>query len=526
MSRDARRVSAQQQIERWEVALGDQLLALFDRQEGVVLARLQGTKSRRGTRHWTPPGAKAIDPRYVLDPARWLLEAVNAARDLIARLFGDVIGRVWRGLGAPPVPMPADEVVAAQVEARLEQVAVGVNTASEIIRDVIARGEDEGLPLDRIAEDVRKTYAEQRQGWVSRIVTTNVVGAMNEASVMAAGSAGSRTKQWLAAHDMRVRPTHVQADGQVVPLGDRFELGGFDSHPASTLGYPGDPSGPAHEVINCRCTLLFPMPELGERPYVGPGTKRDYVRDDRGRFADVPGVGDGAPDLGALLNRGAGQEVPAEVRAWLSSRLERTDESGVAVRITSADVVREDGLFVGDKPILEVKYALERDGSSVGEAVRRFRADGSVDHHELVLDPDEQGAGFATRWNQQAEAAYREIGIDRITLNANIDVGGYAWARAGYDWDLDFGANVLGPGGVANARAFDILELMEARFVRPDDTETLGEISAMYDRLSGDPLDWPTPYEVSELGRGRGYEERPGKVAMLKVAWPGVKRLV
>lgn len=528
MSRDAKRASAQQQIERWEVQLGDQLLALFERQEGVVLARLQGTKSRRGTRHWTPAGSKALDPRYILDPARWLLEAVNVARELIARLFGDVITRVWTGLGAPSdVPMPADEAVAAQVEARLEQVAVGVNTASEVIRDVIARGEDEGHALDRIAEDVRKTYAEQRQGWVSRIVTTNVVGAMNEASLSAATAAGSESKQWLASHDVRVRPTHVQADGQVVAIADRFELGGFDSHPNATLAYPGDPDGPAQEVINCRCTLLFPQPQLGERPYVGPGTKREYVRDDQGRFADVPGAGVDAPDLAGMLARVRAGEPDEQTMRWLRARTEMYDEqTETAVRITSAVVAAQTEGPQRGQPALTVDYTFETDGREVGTATRTYRDDGSVEHVEFVLDYDAQGQGLATRWNRQTEEAYRELGVDRITLNANIDVGGYAWARQGYDWNVDF-PSPLGPAGVAEARAFDMLERAESQFIRPDDTETLADLEQMY-ALFGQPdtSQWPTPFEVSELGRGRGYEIHPGMSAMLGASWPGVKHLV
>jgi hypothetical protein len=48
-----------------------------------------------------------------------------------------------------------------------------------------------------------------------------------------------------------------------------------------------------------------------------------------------------------------------------------------------------------------------------------------------------QGQGFATRFNAHAEEAYRAYGIERITTNANIDVGGYSHARAGYDFADD-----------------------------------------------------------------------------------------
>jgi hypothetical protein len=115
-----------------------------------------------------------------------------------------------------------------------------------------------------IVADVHAAYSTRKKGWSDRIVTTAVTGSMNEASVTAAAAAGVTKKQWLAAHDTRTRPTHRAADGLIVGMDDAFHVGAAD------LEYPGDPSGPAAEVINCRCTLLFPMPELGQPVYQAP----------------------------------------------------------------------------------------------------------------------------------------------------------------------------------------------------------------------------------------------------------------
>lgn len=51
--------------------------------------------------------------------------------------------------------------------------------------------------------------------------------------------------------DSRTRPSHVLADGQRVGLTEPFIVGG------APLMFPGDPSGPAGEVISCRCTTLL-----------------------------------------------------------------------------------------------------------------------------------------------------------------------------------------------------------------------------------------------------------------------------
>lgn len=56
------------------------------------------------------------------------------------------------------------------------------------------------------------------------------------------------TYVWRTAHDKRVRDTHKTMDGQVRPYGQDFTTGA-----GVALAYPGDPSGPAAETINCRC---------------------------------------------------------------------------------------------------------------------------------------------------------------------------------------------------------------------------------------------------------------------------------
>lgn len=95
--------------------------------------------------------------------------------------------------------------------------------------------------------DVTKAKAEA-------LARTEVISASNAgavAQVDAMGDDAPPFKQWMATNDLRTRPTHRRADGQVVPRGTSFEVG------ASSLEFPGDPGGPAGEVINCRCTVVF-----------------------------------------------------------------------------------------------------------------------------------------------------------------------------------------------------------------------------------------------------------------------------
>lgn len=54
-------------------------------------------------------------------------------------------------------------------------------------------------------------------------------------------------KQWDATLDKRTRRSHARCDGEIREIDDPFGNG---------LMCPGDPEGPASEVVNCRCALL------------------------------------------------------------------------------------------------------------------------------------------------------------------------------------------------------------------------------------------------------------------------------
>ncbi|MGW4718263.1 phage minor head protein [Nocardia sp. NPDC004260] len=96
----------------------------------------------------------------------------------------------------------------------------------------------------------------QWQWLARRIARTEIHGAIEGGTLAAAQAveqAGgqARFKRWLATTDERTRGTHVVADGQMVKLAEPFRVG------LAELQHPGEAGGPAHEVINCRCTMLI-----------------------------------------------------------------------------------------------------------------------------------------------------------------------------------------------------------------------------------------------------------------------------
>jgi uncharacterized protein with gpF-like domain len=131
--------------------------------------------------------------------------------------------------------------------------------ASQVSRGAAA---GESIPdiADRISVVLDATNTEQ---WAWRAVTvarTETVGALNAGRTDAFGAVaeelgGPFEQMWLATLDNRTREDHREADGQTVGLGEPFIVGG------EPLAFPGDPSGSAANIINCRCSTLLSRPD-------------------------------------------------------------------------------------------------------------------------------------------------------------------------------------------------------------------------------------------------------------------------
>jgi len=131
-----------------------------------------------------------------------------------------------------------------------------------------------------------------------RLVRTEATSAANFATLKSANTifpAADMMKEWIASFDDRTRSTHAEAGAsEPVPQNEPFMVGG------ALMMYPGDPSGPASEVINCRCSIA-PFPKetaqaTGEITDInfglGGGTRTGY------------GLGDFVADVGATVASG------------------------------------------------------------------------------------------------------------------------------------------------------------------------------------------------------------------------------
>lgn len=121
------------------------------------------------------------------------------------------------------------------------------------ITDGVNDGEGVREIAERVARVLDDTGSEHWPGRAKTIAVTEVNRAAN-AGAFAAGLQAEQdegvpmVKRWVDSDDRRVREEHREADGQEVPLRQPFMVGGFP------LMHPGDPLGPPHLVIHCRCS--------------------------------------------------------------------------------------------------------------------------------------------------------------------------------------------------------------------------------------------------------------------------------
>lgn len=142
-------------------------------------------------------------------------------------------------------------------------VSLGGNRKKELIKTLkryMADPDFQSMNEVQAGRILRKKFKDMSISNAKRIVRTESVNAANYATNQSATDVFGKDnlqKEWIATFDNRTRIDHIQANGQIVDMDKKFMVGGEE------LSYPGDSSGSAANVINCRCTNApFPKEEI------------------------------------------------------------------------------------------------------------------------------------------------------------------------------------------------------------------------------------------------------------------------
>lgn len=164
-----------------------------------------------------------------------------------------------------PLCFPLDQeaiINAVQLDSPIKQglynhLGENVGELKKRIASEVSRGISTGMSFEQVARNIRAnmmgTYENPggAYAYALRIARTEghriqCQGTM-DACYKAKEKGADIVKQWDSTLDGNTRESHQKVDGEIRDLDEKFSNG---------LMFPGDPSGGAAEVVNCRCALL------------------------------------------------------------------------------------------------------------------------------------------------------------------------------------------------------------------------------------------------------------------------------
>ena len=188
------------------------------------------------------------------------VEEFKTVSEYLQKCYEDgFIGTLYdlQGQGIPLCfPMDQEGVVrAVQIDSKISEglytrLGEDVFLLKKKITAQVSRGIATGMSFEQMAQQL-SGYSKIGFNNAVRITRTEghrvqVQGTM-DACYKAQDMGADVVKQWDSTLDSRTRDSHVRVDGEIKELDEKFSNG---------LMFPGDPSGGAAEVVNCRCALL------------------------------------------------------------------------------------------------------------------------------------------------------------------------------------------------------------------------------------------------------------------------------
>jgi hypothetical protein len=176
-----------------------------------------------------------------------------------------------------------------------------------------------------------------------------------------------------------------------------------------------------------------------------------------------------------------------------------------------------------DNEYIVINGTVVVEGEQIGNWTRKiFYENGNTpaygNYDIFNIDTEFQGVKLGTKLISHFDSVMLAAGITRVKVVANTDVGGYAWAKSGYDWDPE--------------NMQETLSNITRHLSYENDQNHRGantSITEMIQRLQGPQgPNYPSPYEIAMLGRdsSNSNESWVGKRVMLGSSWYGTRNLV
>jgi hypothetical protein len=210
--------------------------ANLEDQEARVLAAASG---------WPVPSP---DELAFLD--RWVRKMYDESRPLRAGLTERMIRGVLAVYG---IDFELANPFVAQVIPQLGQhITHVVESERAAIMERVLRAHDAGMGIPEAAREIRQSGVIRSDYRARMIARTEMTAAQNAAAIVSAQTVGMEYKTWLVSPGARY-PRHEfdrYLNGQTVKITEPFVVRGY------RMMWPAQ-GGPASEVVNCRCTVLF-----------------------------------------------------------------------------------------------------------------------------------------------------------------------------------------------------------------------------------------------------------------------------
>lgn len=255
------------QADNLEPAITTAMRGLFAAQRKATLDRLKGRRGQQMIRaaqqpptEPPPPGeqpAPLVDAAQIYDLSHWIAKTQESLAPAFAAVKSMTADRFAGQLGAHETKSSLAGVQAA-LDTRLQRLAQTVSaTTFDQVAQVLRDGVAQGQTVAQMTTALEKVFTDAEANRAPTIARTESLGALNEAAAVYAQNVGADVvagKEWLSAHDDRVRPTHRVADGQVRSVAMPFDVGGVP------MLFPHDPAAPPDETVNCRCSTAYLTP--------------------------------------------------------------------------------------------------------------------------------------------------------------------------------------------------------------------------------------------------------------------------